>query len=73
MGKILGGCFIMEQYEIMEQSIMKNIQELSELCVSNSITNIYDLMDIVVFYNELLEKAKLNDGKVMVKLESEEK
>lgn len=63
----------MEQYEIMEQSIMKNIQELSELCVSNSITNIYDLMDIVVFYNELLEKAKLNDGKVMVKLESEEK
>lgn len=63
----------MEQYEIMEQSILKNIQELSELCVEYGITNAYDLMDIVVFYNELLEKAKTNNGKVMVKLESEEK
>ena len=36
----------MKQYEIMEQSILKNIQELSELCVEYGITNAYDLMDI---------------------------
>lgn len=61
----------MESYDLMEQSISKNLQELSELCVDNNITNAYDLMDIVVFYNEILEKAKLNNGKVMVKMESE--
>ena len=61
----------MENYDLMEQSILKNLQELSELCVDNNVTNAYDLMDIVVFYNELLEKAKLNNGKVMVKMESE--
>lgn len=61
----------MESYDLMEQSILKNLQELSELCVDNNVTNAYDLMDIVVFYNELLEKAKLNNGKVMVKMESE--
>lgn len=61
----------MEEYDLMEQSLMKNLQELSELCVDNNVTNAYDLMDIVVFYNELLEKAKLNNGKVMVKMESE--
>ena len=61
----------MEEYDLMEPSLMKNLQELSELCVDNNVTNAYDLMDIVVFYNELLEKAKLNNGKVMVKMESE--
>lgn len=60
------------KYDLMYNSIMKNIQELSELCVDNNVGNAYDLMDIVVFYNELLEKAKKNNGKVMVKMESEE-
>lgn len=63
----------MSDYEIMEQSIMKNIQELSELCVGYGITNAYDLMEVVSCYCEILEKAKTNNGKVMVKLESEEK
>lgn len=61
----------MEQYEIMEQSIMKNIQELSELCVDYGIINAYDLMEIVSCYCEILEKAKANGGKVCVELESE--
>ena len=60
-----------DKYDLMYNSIQENIQELSELCVDNDITNAYDLMDVVVFYNELLEKAKKNNGKVMVKIESE--
>lgn len=62
----------MEEYELMEQSIMKNIQELSELCVDYEITNAYDLMEIITCYCEILEKAKKNGGKCMVELESEE-
>lgn len=63
----------MEQYEIMEQSIMKNIQELSELCVDYRIKNAYDLIDVVELYGQMLEKAKTNGGKVLVDLrESEE-
>ncbi len=37
----------MDEYELMENSIMKNIQELSELCVDKGITNAYDLMEIL--------------------------
>ena len=62
----------MEQYEIMEQSIFKNVQELSELCVGYGIKNAYDLMEVVSCYCEILEKAKLNGGKCMVELGSEE-
>lgn len=62
----------MSDYEIMEMSIMKNIQELSELCVDYRIKNAYDLMEVVSCYCEILEKAKVNGGKCMVELESEE-
>ena len=55
----------------MEQSILKNVQELSELCVDYGITNVYDLMEVVSCYCEILEKAKLNGGKCMVELGSE--
>ena len=63
----------MEEYELMEQSILKNIQELSELCVDYGITNAYDLMEVVSCYCEILEKAKANGGKCIVDLESEGK
>lgn len=62
----------MKQCELMEQSIMKNIQELSELCVDYGITNAYDLMEVVSCYCKILEKAKANGGKCRVELESEE-
>ena len=42
----------MHKYDIMQNSILKNIQELSELCVDKGITNAYMLM-------ELLEKVKV--------------
>lgn len=61
----------MEEYEIMTQSIFKNIQELSELCVDYGIKNAYALMSVVELYAQMLEKAKANGGKVCVELESE--
>lgn len=62
----------MSDYEIMEISIMKNIQELSELCVDYRIKNAYDLIDVVELYGQMLEKAKTNGGKVLVDLREEE-
>lgn len=60
----------MEQYEIMEQSIFKNVQELSELCVDYGITNAYDLMEIVEKYYEILKQVKKNKVEI-IELESE--
>ena len=62
----------MEQYEIVEQSILKNIQELSELCVDYGITNAYALMGVVELYAQMLEKAKANGGKVLVEMKGGE-
>lgn len=61
----------MEKYEIMSQSIFKNIQELSELCVDYGITNAYALMGVVELYAQMLEKAKKNGGKVLVEMSEE--
>ena len=43
----------MNNYEIMEKSIMKNLQELSEFVVDEfGISNYYDLVDLLVdLYN----------------------
>lgn len=36
------------EYELMRQSILKNIQELSEECVDNfHVTNYYELSDLI--------------------------
>lgn len=37
----------MDKYELMQNSIEKNIQELSELLVDKSITDVYMLMEIL--------------------------
>ena len=42
----------MDKYELMQQNIEKNIQELSELLVNKGITDVYMLM-------EILEKIKI--------------
>ena len=62
----------MSDYEIMEMSIMKNIQELSELCVDYRIKNAYDLMGVIELYAQMLEKAKANGGKVLVEMKGGE-
>lgn len=44
----------MDKYEIMENSLMKNIQELSEYLVDNlNITNYYELLDILKFVYDI--------------------
>ena len=42
----------MDKYELMQNSIEKNIQELCELLVDKGITDVYMLM-------EILEKIKI--------------
>ena len=61
-----------DKYDLMYNSVLKNIQELVELCVDSGITNAYDLIDAITLYTEIVEKAKKNNGKVMIKLESGE-
>lgn len=57
-----------DKYELMQNSILKNIQELSELCVDSGIDSAYDLMDLIENYINILNKAKENDGKICLKL-----
>ena len=38
----------MTNYETMERSLMKNLQEFSEFAVSFGVTNYYDLCDLMV-------------------------
>ena len=62
-----------EKSELMEQSILKNIQELSELCVECGITNAYDLMVMVEKYSNILEQCEKSKTKtITIKLGSEE-
>ena len=61
-----------DKYDLMYNSMLKNIRELVEQCVDSGITNAYDLMDAISFYAEIIEKAKKNNGKVLIKLESGE-
>lgn len=60
----------MSDYEIMEQSIFKNVQELSELCIDYGITNAYTLMEVVEKYYDILKQVKKNEVEI-IELESE--
>ena len=67
----------MEEYELMENSILKNIQELSETCVSDfNISNYYDLVDLLYeLWNiraKLTQKNKELYKEIIKELESEE-
>lgn len=52
-----------DKYDLMYNGIMKNIQELSELCVDSGILNSYDLMNYVENYKKILNFLKDNNGK----------
>lgn len=47
-----------EKVDNMVQSILKNIGELSEQCISSGITNAYDLMDIIYNYDKIINYLK---------------
>lgn len=48
----------MSKEDIMYNSLGKNIQEVSELCVEYGITNAYDLMDVVANFSILAKYLK---------------
>lgn len=63
----------MENYERLKQSILKNIQELSEFLIDNfRIKNYYDLIDYLVnitnfkitLYNKNLKLAKIIEKEI---------
>lgn len=65
------------EYELMRQSILKNIQELSEECVDNyHVNNYYDLSDLIVdLWNiraKLIRKNKKLYEEIIKEMESEE-
>ena len=47
------------EYEVMEQSILKNLQELSEFCVSDfKVNNYYELVDKIIHTNNIVALLK---------------
>lgn len=43
----------MRKEDIMYNSLEKNVQEVTELCVRYGITNAYDLMDVIANFSTL--------------------
>ena len=49
----------MEESELMEKSILKNLQELSEFCVYDfKVNNYYDLVDKIVLLNNIVARLE---------------
>ena len=47
------------EYDLMEQSILKNLQELSEFCVSDfKVNNYYELVDKIIYINNIVTLLK---------------
>jgi len=59
----------MENYEILEQNLMKNIQEFSEFIVDNfGITNYYDLVDLMIDLHNFKAKMYKRDKKLTMEI-----
>ena len=48
----------MSREDIMYNSLEKNVQEITELCVEYGITNAYDLMDVITNFSTLAKYLK---------------
>ena len=48
----------MSREDIMYNSLEKNVQEVTELCVEYGITNAYDLMDVIANFSTLAKYLK---------------
>ena len=48
----------MRREDIMYNSLEKNVQEVSELCVEYGIDNAYDLMDVIANFSTLAKYLK---------------
>lgn len=54
----------MRNVDIMYNSLMKNVEEVCELCVEHNINNAYDLMDVVANFNTLCRYLKEQNNSV---------
>ncbi len=62
----------MENYGILEQNLMKNIQEFSEFVVDNfGITNYYDLVDLMIDLHNFKAKMYKRDKKLTMEILNE--
>lgn len=57
----------MSREDIMYNSLEKNVQEVSELCVEYGIGNAYDLMDVVANFATLCKYLKRQNESVNLK------
>ena len=49
----------MNESELMQKSIMKNIQEFSEFCAYDfNVSNYYDLLDKIIYLNNMVAKLE---------------
>lgn len=62
----------MDNYELMENSVQKNIQELTEFCVDNMhVSNYYDLIDLMIELWNIRAKLKKKDNKLFEEIKKE--
>ena len=60
------------KYELMDQSISKNIQELTEFCVDNMhVSNYYDLIDLMIELWNIRAKLKKKNNKLFEEIKKE--
>ena len=60
------------KYELMENSIQKNIQELTEFCVDNMhVSNYYDLIDLMTELWNIRAKLKKKNNKLFEEIKKE--
>lgn len=57
----------MSKEDIMYNSLEKNVQEVSELCVEYGISNAYDLMDVVANFSTLVKYLKGQNESINLK------
>lgn len=59
----------MEEYDLMEKSLMKNSREFIEFVVDNlHITNYYDLVDRIIELNNFRARAYKKDKKLTLEI-----
>lgn len=62
----------MEKSELMTQSILKNLQELSEFCVYDfKVNNYYDLVDKIVLLNNMIARLNKKHPKIYLQIKNE--
>ena len=60
------------KYELMDQSISKNIQELTEFGVDNMhVSNYYDLIDLMIELWNIRAKLKKKNNKLFEEIKKE--